>query len=129
MANTPNLGLHQWSAGDSFLRTDFNSDFSKIDTAVGAGLKCVEGTFTGNGVYPRKINLPRRPKVLLLKGVYRYVGSGYTAILIGSEAIKLTFANGQQFEEIVTFSDSGFEIIKDGYFNSKGDTTQYFCLY
>lgn len=129
MAVTPNLALHQWQAGDAFLREDFNGDFRKIDGAVAEGLKYTEGTFTGNGVYPRKINLPRRPKVLFLKGVYRYVGSGYTAILIGSEAIKLTFANGQQFEEIVTFSDSGFEIIKDGYFNSKGDTTQYFCLY
>ena len=32
---TPNYGLHQWEAGDNFLRTDFNADFSKIDTALG----------------------------------------------------------------------------------------------
>ncbi len=35
MANTPNLGLHQWQPDDSFLREDFNTDFGKIDTAVG----------------------------------------------------------------------------------------------
>lgn len=35
MATTPNLGLHQWGADDSFLRTDFNEDFRKIDGAVG----------------------------------------------------------------------------------------------
>ena len=36
MAQTEHLGLHQWEASDSFLRTDFNEDFAKIDAAVGA---------------------------------------------------------------------------------------------
>ena len=36
MANyTANYGLHQWEPGDSFLRTDFNGDFAKIDGALG----------------------------------------------------------------------------------------------
>ena len=36
MANyTQNYGLHQWEPGDSFLRTDFNGDFAKIDGALG----------------------------------------------------------------------------------------------
>ena len=32
---TEHLGLHQWEAGDPFLRTDFNEDFQKIDAAAG----------------------------------------------------------------------------------------------
>ena len=32
---TPNYGLHQWVPEDQFLRTDFNEDFKKIDTALG----------------------------------------------------------------------------------------------
>lgn len=32
---TPNYGLHQWVPEDTFLRTDFNEDFQKIDTALG----------------------------------------------------------------------------------------------
>ncbi|MGN8967493.1 hypothetical protein [Intestinimonas sp. HCP28S3_D6] len=36
---TPNYGLHQWAPEDKFLRTDFNEDFSKLDTA----LKAAEG--------------------------------------------------------------------------------------
>ena len=37
MANyTPNYQLHQWEPEDKFLRTDFNQDLSKIDTALGA---------------------------------------------------------------------------------------------
>ena len=31
---TPNYGLHQWVPEDNFLRTDFNEDFKKIDTAL-----------------------------------------------------------------------------------------------
>ena len=39
---TPNYGLHQWVPEDQFLRTDFNEDFKKIDTA----LKGVDNTAT-----------------------------------------------------------------------------------
>ena len=39
MAQTEHLGLHQWEATDSFLRTDFNEDFQKIDGAVGETLR------------------------------------------------------------------------------------------
>lgn len=31
---TPNYQLHQWDPEDNFLRTDFNEDLSKIDTAL-----------------------------------------------------------------------------------------------
>lgn len=31
---TPNYQLHQWDPQDNFLRTDFNTDLSKIDTAL-----------------------------------------------------------------------------------------------
>ena len=31
---TTNYQLHQWVPGDSFLRTDFNTDFQKIDAAI-----------------------------------------------------------------------------------------------
>ena len=32
---TSNYQLHQWVPGDNFLRTDFNTDFQKIDAALG----------------------------------------------------------------------------------------------
>ena len=32
---TTNYNLHQWAAEAPFLRTDFNVDFLKIDTALG----------------------------------------------------------------------------------------------
>ena len=33
---TSNYQLHQWEASDDFLRTDFNTDFQKIDAAPGS---------------------------------------------------------------------------------------------
>ena len=33
---TPNIGLHQWAPEDDFLRTDFNTDLSKIDAVLGS---------------------------------------------------------------------------------------------
>lgn len=42
MAQTEHLGLHQWEATDSFLRTDFNEDFQKIDGAVGEAAQMVK---------------------------------------------------------------------------------------
>ena len=33
---TTNYKLHQWEPEDDFLRTDFNQDFAKIDTAIKA---------------------------------------------------------------------------------------------
>ena len=31
---TEHFGLHQWESGDPFLRTDFNTDFSRLDTVL-----------------------------------------------------------------------------------------------
>ena len=52
MANyTEHYQLHQWESEDSFLRTDFNADFAKIDGAIAACSHTVKGTYTGNGSY------------------------------------------------------------------------------
>ena len=69
MAQTEHLGLHQWEASDSFLRTDFNEDFAKLDAAVG-GLITV-GTYTGNAPYgnqtlKQEITLGFQPRMVLV---------------------------------------------------------------
>ena len=52
MANyTEHYQLHQWESEDSFLRTDFNADFAKIDGAIAACSHTVKGSYTGNGSY------------------------------------------------------------------------------
>lgn len=71
---TANYGLHQWEAADSFLRTDFNSDFSKIDGALKAladGQLCaVSGSYVGSGGVgpdaPSTLSFPFVPKVVVI---------------------------------------------------------------
>ena len=75
---TSNYGLHQWAPEDNFLRTDFNTDLQKIDTALGEKLGVLEGTqmigekakvvageFVGNGE-TMTIDLGFRPKAALV---------------------------------------------------------------
>ncbi len=50
MANyTPNYQLHQWAPEDKFLRTDFNEDLNKIDTAL--------GTISAETTYPKLLDV------------------------------------------------------------------------
>ena len=93
MANyTEHYQLHQWEPTDDFLRTDFNTDFAKIDAALGekagveelaevqalAGSKCrvVIGSYTGNGDSARVITLGFRPKVVAVDDMGSF-SSGY----------------------------------------------------
>ncbi len=65
---TEHYGLHQWEPNDDFLRTDFNTDLGKIDTALGGKCEVVAGTYTGTGVNTEKntINLGFKPKFVIL---------------------------------------------------------------
>ena len=80
---TSNYGLHQWAPEDNFLRTDFNEDLKKIDTALGgkadgtetqAALdkksEVVTGNYTGNGG-SQTINLGFRPAAVLISLGYQ----------------------------------------------------------
>lgn len=71
---TANYGLHQWVPGDNFLRTDFNTDFQKIDAGIKAALstaqgkaEIVTGTYTGDGTQNRLINLGFQPRGVLVE--------------------------------------------------------------
>ena len=91
---TSHYQLHQWEASDSFLRTDFNTDFQKIDAAIkgvetaastalalkadkteltqacGAldEAKCetLTGSYTGNGANTRTIDLGCAPRAVFV---------------------------------------------------------------
>ena len=74
---TANYQLHQWVPEDNFLRTDFNQDFQKLDTAQAevealAGSKCsvVAGTYSGNNAESREINLGFQPVAVMLENSY-----------------------------------------------------------
>ena len=74
---TENYQLHQWVPEDNFLRTDFNTDFQKIDAALAevealAGSKCsvVAGTYSGNNAESREINLGFQPVAVRLENSF-----------------------------------------------------------
>ena len=89
---TSNYQLHQWVPEDNFLRTDFNQDFQRIDTAIkgvetGADAKLaqkadktaltslaatvdgkaeiVTGSYTGSGG-TKTVSLGFRPKLVVV---------------------------------------------------------------
>lgn len=70
MANyTQHYKLHQWESTDSFLRTDFNEDLEKIDTAIHAADQedYIAGTYTGDGAEERVITLGFTPSAVLFE--------------------------------------------------------------
>lgn len=75
---TEHYHLHQWTPEDAFLRTDFNTDLSAIDQALGelaeaaaaiGGLGNCEishTTYTGNGALTRTQSFPGKPMVVMV---------------------------------------------------------------
>ena len=59
-----NYQLHQWEAGDDFLREDFNQDFQRIDAALGEKSGILFGTYTGDGSEWQDVNLGYCPKAV-----------------------------------------------------------------
>ena len=100
---TANYGLSQWEDTDRILMENFNSDNSKIDTAlaglagqisaVSAGMGNCEMevlTYTGaGGAEPRKITFSQVPDVFLVAGNLAFImgqGGKATAILTCKDA-------------------------------------------
>ena len=101
---TTNYQLHQWEASDDFLRTDFNTDFQKIDAALGEKAEAeetqaeldkkaeiVKGTYTGNGG-TQTITLGFRPRAILVSLGYRNYNQARLTI-DGDEADYLVINN------------------------------------
>ena len=121
---TTNYGLHQWEASDDFLRTDFNTDFAKIDAALGekadgedlaevenlAEGKCrvVTGSYTGSGTSERTITLGFRPKVVAVDNMGSF-SSGYELGIDGIDrsAIRVVNSGFQASGGSIDMNESG----------------------
>ena len=135
---TTNYQLHQWVPGDNFLRTDFNTDFQKIDAAIkgvetaantalalkadkteltqacGAldEAKCetLTGSYTGNGANTRTIDLGCAPR----------------AVFVG----EFLAVPGMTSNYLLSLTASGFQV-RDSLgtsTNSSGETYYYLAL-
>ena len=128
--HTTNYQLNQWEAGDQVLRTEFNQDNQKIDTAL-AGLdgrtealeSAVEGfgncriyttSYTGNGQYgashPNSFTFPHKPLVVFVGG------NRYQLVMFRGSAYTIGLQSGASLiPSRVTWTDNGVS-----WYNSNG---------
>ena len=117
---TENYQLHQWVPEDDFLRTDFNTDFQKIDEAL-AGLqtaldgKCQlkRGNFNGNGGSSRLVITGPTPEAVILS-------TGSTVVTVISDDSTICG---------VKIVDNGFEVYSGSpNMNQSGKRYNYVAL-
>ena len=151
MANyTAHYQLHQWEPEDSFLRTDFNEDFAKIDGALGGKAEqsavdtlaeqvagkseLVTGSYTGDGEASRTIDLGFSPKAVLLasgSGPINYTSSRYGGLALEGAEVNTDWesTSGEPVLRVVT---GGFQVFYDYdeevFSNSDRDRYHYLAL-
>ena len=124
---TSNYQLHQWVPEDDFLRTDFNTDFQKIDTAIRAakaqaeGLasskaEIVTGSYTGDGAAIRTVTLGFRPTAVLLENQMGSRGSSSSihAGLALRNAPLYTVSGGVPNPPVLEITAAGFAAANGG---------------
>ena len=130
---TANYGLHQWEPGDDFLRTDFNADFQKIDTALGGKARVVYGAYVGAGGAgadnPCTITVPFKPVLVAVKGSQF---STYLLVAVRESLIGNTASTSNSYYEAhLTWSEDslswycGNEL---GQLNTSGETYHYVAV-
>lgn len=83
---TENCHLHAWEAGDNFLRSEINENFTAIDgflaeMPTNKKLKIATGSYMGDGTDDRPISLGFRPRIIVI-GPKRISGAAHTNICI-----------------------------------------------
>ena len=132
---TTHYGLHQWVPEDDFLRTDFNADLEKIDTALGeiaetadGKVSIVTGSYTGNSSSGRVITLGFTPTAVYLcsaDGLAGYAEGSfycYGGLMVPNLPIKL---EGQKAAEIV---ENGFKVYYSSYIQTNGSSKVYYYI-
>ena len=131
MANyTQHYQLHQWEATDNFLRTDFNTDFGKIDGALGSKAELVTGAYIGDGTASRTINLGFQPKAVYLctRNGLAGMASG-TYYIYGGLALTgkpLVMENGH--EVAMELTNTGFQLTYAPYRQVNVDGWSYYYV-
>lgn len=84
MQRTQNYNLCQWAAEDRILRSDFNADNQKIDTALAGKARITVGSYTGTGEYgaehPNTLTFDFAPKLFLLFPALAHQGQDFYAV-------------------------------------------------
>jgi len=129
---TEHLGLHQWEPEDSFLRTDFNEDFAKIDAEAKA-VRALAETVSAAGSYKAvsgvaaEPDLGFRPKLVVL-----LCGSCIGFVMDGL-ALRAQYQSEYTRTNVASISarltDTGFWVAANEYcFNTSSRTTYYVAI-
>lgn len=111
---TEHYGLHQWVPEDNFLRSDFNVDLEKIDTALGSiaetvdgKISIVTGSYAGDGAEEQFIELGFTPKVLYICTSGGIAGTSQGPFCYGGLAF--------QGSPIMLYHQTAGEILNNGF--------------
>ena len=112
-----NLNLHLWEPDDDFLRTEFNENFTALDTAVkedrsaiaaaqstAEQLPYVVGTYSGAGDSVKNINLGFYPSLVLIFTNQKYINETSAAGKFSA------FGRNVNSQNKVTLTSEGFQI-------------------
>lgn len=128
---TEHYGLHQWEPNDDFLRTDFNTDLEKIDTALGDVPKIAVGSYVGdNSSIDREIVLGFRPSMVYICTLsYNFYSGGdiYGGLITEQFPLCRNHISGPVLAEA---SEQGFVLHPNTgeQINSKDTTYLYFAI-
>ena len=121
---TANYGLHQWEAADDFLRTDFNTDFGIIDTALGEKAEFVTGTYTGDGEETRGIELGFAARAVIL---INYFGVASINPSTGDQPGGIAIRGGSCHPGLV-LTETGFQVRFDNNYQTNNEGQLYSWL-
>lgn len=118
---TEHYGLHQWDPEDNFLRTDFNTDFQKIDEALSGTAKVLLG------------------KVELIVAIYLGNGEETNTVELGFSPVAVIISNDGQLsggimgvrdgnERNITLTETGFTLQKNNTSIPNLSGAKYCCL-
>ena len=115
---TPQYQLHSWTPADSFVRTEFNENFTKLDAALAAlsgrfqGIgRIAVGAYTGNG--PARVDnsqfvpLPFTPKAVLVERSNGLRSDGMDSTYYGGISVQGHPLNNA-FQPGITLQGDGF---------------------
>lgn len=109
---TQHYQLHQWASTDDFLRTDFNTDLEKIDTALGTIPRVLAGAYTGNGAETQVIDCGFTPVAVYTS---KYNGDTGSAGLANNQGVGGLSVTGHPVEPARGVNAYAVLIVEQGF--------------
>ena len=104
---TQQFQLHVWEPEDDFLRSEFNENFSRLDSQI---QRIVTGTYTGDGAASRVISLGFRPQAVLLMDQTGMIHNAtYTRGGLALDGFDVVYSAGSTV--ILSVVENGFQVM------------------